>query len=805
MLMKKYLFIATALVALASCSDDTFVGDNSPTNVGESSEAINFSSGFKAMTRGDIYGSAAANLLGANFYVTGTKGTEPSNSPTTTVVFDNYLVHYGVNTAGTTASNTANWEYVGIDQASATASERIPENYDRVKLSSTTGAQTIKYWDYSQPQYDFLAFSTGTFKAVLKTNLTGSGEKQIASDEIGVTSMNTGSTLSSNAYTFYLPSVDALKDAYITDITTVEKANYGKEVTLKFKNLGSKVRLALYETVPGYSVKDVVFYQWDGTTDFTTGVGKVKNATAALISANTYGFPTKGQIQVFFPHVGTTYKTGGSATEDYNKAVAGVTPTTASSIKTQTFGALTAQLVAKERAEVLTSDETAAGGNVFLGRTLPTATFAGSAAANFYETVFPVSDSDPLTLRVDYTLVPIDGAAEVINVKGAKAVVPSTYTKWLPNYAYTYIFKISDNTNGWTGTGSEPAGLFPITFDAVVTEATEATGEQKTITTVATPSITTYQQGHDLTKNEYSKSSPADKDIYVQVMDNEAASPVLVGTTGSSKPLLNSTTPFTASLLYAVTSGKTYTSQPAGWPTGYYTDAVCNTEASGTFSSSTTYYKRCTEADVMDALENQSSVDASDNITGRNGVLLTKNTNINAGVTSIVNGVDDNPITVTAGTAAQIDISALNEGTYAYVYDYSSSITETASSKTETTIYQPITLAVDATIPNGTKYITLAILEGITYDSNKTAENEAVSSNYLYFSKTTNDSGTTTYSFVSVDGKTTLPAGLLKVEITNTNLLTSNGSATVVAGTICFDKYIHNNGSYAVKVIKVVD
>ena len=260
----------------------------------------------------------------------------------------------------------------------------------------------------------------------------------------------------------------------------------------------------------------------------------------------------------------------------------------------------------------------------------------------------------------------------------------------------------------------------------------------------------------------------------------------------STKPLLNVTSPYKVSLLYAVTSGKTYSSEPAGWPTGYYTDAVCNTEASGTFSTSTTYYKRCTEADVLDALENQSSADAG-NITGRNGVNLTNNTNINPGVTSIVNGVDDNPITVSAGTAAMIDISELVAGTYAYVYDYS-------TTKNTTTIYQPISANVEDVIANGVKYITKTTLDAAT---TFTSGNEDVSSNHIYFSKTTNGSGTTTYSFVSVDGKTKVPDGLLKIAVSS--LSTGNGSTTIVAaGDIVFTTYIRNDGKYAVKVIKVV-
>lgn len=730
--MKQKFFLAAALVALASCSNDNFVGDNSPTmgDDNPSNGAIMFSSGTNGTTRAAVMGAEAAALLGNHFYVTGTKGTEAATSPTPTLVFDNYLVAYGVNTAGTTTSNTANWEYVGITPGTSPY-----ENYDKL---SALNSQTIKFWDYSVAQYDFLAFSTGTFKAKKdKTNPS--------TDEIGVTAMKYGANLASSgvAYTFYLPSEDALAQAYISDITEVPQANYGKEVQLKFKNLGSKIRVALYETVPGYSVKDVKFYTVDGTTDFTGS----KGTDAALIFTADGALALKGQIDVIFPHVGS----GNASKADYNVAAATVTAGSETTDKTtsKTFGTL--KLVAKQ------ADETG-DNNVFLGRTLPTASFAGDEAKNFYTNVFPVSSNAPITLRVDYTLVPIDGAAEVINVKGAKAVIPATYTKWLPNYAYTYIFKISDNTNGWTGNASQPSGLFPITFDAVVAEVTDATAEQKTITTVATPTITTYQQGHDITKDEYSKATG--KNIYVQVMDNSTATATLKGDLNGTTA---DATPTNRSLLYAVT---------------------------GTTPAS--------EALVMDALENQSSV-ASGTITGRNAVVLTPAT-IDATVTSIENGVDNNPITVTAGQAAKITITgdgALAAGTYAYVYDYST------AAKVTTTIYQPIAVSTGNAIGTSSQEflsVTTTTLDGI---SDVTAADEAVDKTYIYFSKTKNGTASWTYSFVSVDGKTTLPAGLIKCPVSS---LTSGvaGTTEAVTGTFYFTTYVRNDGKYAVKIIKIV-
>ena len=739
----KYFFLAAIVgMTFASCSNDEFIGDNSPTLGQEGDGSIQFSYGVANTTRADEFvGATAAAKLGNNFYVTGTKGDEGDDNPTPTLVFDNYLVHYDANTAGATKSNTNNWEYVGIDQG-ATPSP-LPEDYERVKLSSTSGAQTIKYWDYSVAQYDFLAFSTGTYAAV-----EGSST---ASTNIGVSKMKYGTNLTSGttAYTFDIPSATALKDAYISDIVEVPQSNFGKVVQLTFKSLGSKIRLALYETVPGYSVKNVVFYTVDGTTNLTDAN---KNAEGKLISADANGIPTKGKVNVIFNHVGND--NAGEA--DYNKASATVTVPDVSPTydKYLTFGSLASpQLKVKDRDE-------AGDDNVFLGRTLPTASFVGNPADAFYKTVFPVNAPSALTLRVDYTLVPIDGAAETIEVKGAKAVVPATYTKWLPNYAYTYVFKISDNTNGWTGSTAKDPGLFPITFDAVVAQVNDATAEQTTVTTVATPSITTYQQGHVYGTNEYSKSKTAGKpatthDLYVRVMDNSTTTPTLktdLTTAGKS-------------LLYKITKN------------------------AADYAAS--------EAEVMDALQNRTNTPTgdpansfkADDPVGRNGITLTKNSYIANDVTSIVNGVDDEEITgLTSGSVAKIDIdnAGFTAGTYAYVY-------ASTVPSTEEKIYQVASAAEAGADP--TKYYIITLTGSETPLGSGTAEADKV-----YFVKNVDAQG----NFVSYTFKQTKVgdsvAGLVEATIS------AKGTAPYDddAKTFYFDVYYQNNGSYAVKVIKVV-
>jgi len=547
----KYFFIAAvAATVLASCSSNDFVGDQGPNEVSQNnSGAINFGGGFKAVTRANHVGADAASLLGNKFIVGGFKMA--SDAVATTTVFDNYQVIWGANTAGTTESNTSDWEYVGKD---------------KYLTSGITGSQTIKYWDYSQNLYDFVAYSTGNKTAV--STEPGSGEVKV-------------SAFNTTDHSFTLKGAEAdLTACYVADRVTVQKADFGKEVTLSFRNLAAKVRVALYETIPGYSVTNVYFYE-NNTDEIDTDVSSNTNAT--LIGT----FNTGGTYTVTYPN----HTVGNS---DYNKAHVTLSDPSTEAVR-NTFGTLN-----------YTNGEGAlSSSSTYLQRTSTTPSFAGSGT--YYQTVLPNEDGAVMELRINYTLVPNDGAAETITIHGAKAYVPVQFTKWLPNYAYTYIFKISDNSNGWTSTTTtDPAGLYPITFDAVVVDSEDNT--QSTITNVASPSITTYQKGHNHSTDgpEYEPD-----DIYVQVMLD-----------GTLKNDLGS-------------KGQLYTLSSGTW----------------------------TEADVLDALNIQST-STETTITGRNTLVLTKASS-DATITTIP-GEDGNNIDITGGQAAKFAATA---NTYAYVYD----------------------------------------------------------------------------------------------------------------------------------------
>ena len=474
--MKRYYLLAAAAIVFAGCSNNEFVGEDSGRTQESDKGQIAFSSTLPAATRA-WYGADAAKMLNNKFIVSGFYGDKSTNAvANTTTAFDNYQVQWKVNTAGTTASNTADWEYVGIAAAAP---------------STITGKQTIKYWNYSAGQYDFIAYSTGDNKVVTE------GDPATGSVKVSAIAVPTADNPA--AYTIQGAKDDLMK-CYVADLYTAynpeqtDKPKFGDRVRFTFRNVATKVRVALYETVPGYSVKDVHFYADDNTK---TADDKTITATAATLYP-TASFATAGTLTVSFPTVGTS-NTGNT---DYNKAHVAVVADKDKTEASHAFGDL----------NYGNSDDPRLTGSSYLGTTLPNASYAGTG--DFYQTMLPNETGSTLTLRVNYTLVSNDGSGEEIHVYGAKAIVPAIYAQWKSNYAYTYVFKISDKTNGKTGLGTnDPEGLFPITFDAMITDVQN--GNQATVTTVATPSITTYQKGHDpKATDEYSAKVG---DIYVMV------------------------------------------------------------------------------------------------------------------------------------------------------------------------------------------------------------------------------------------------------------------------------------------------
>lgn len=476
--MNKFFIAAASALALASCSSDDFLGEIQGNEQNGATSAINFGGDTGKITRATETGATAAGLLENNFVVVGFKGSKEDAANNETYAFDHYNVNFKDGSAFSTESNRAGWEYVNQDMKVKGA--------DKSLAQSGASQQTIKYWDHSCKSYDFIAFSMGKKDAASKYATPTHVDK---------------ANLATAAYTL-TGDVNTLSECYISDMKTVTEPNYNS-VSMSFRHLASKVRMALFEIVPGYVISDVKFYT--DTTSPTTD-----NTEGTLIGE----FNNSGTLTVFFPTTGTKH----AAEKDYNKAHVRFTKSTTAGetgvLNHKGFGAVNYNNQA---------EGTIPAGKTYLSQNAADPSYCGAG----YQNVLPSEGAaSAITLRIDYKLTSVDGSKETINVKGATATVPAEYTEWKSGYAYTYIFKISQDTNG--STGGTSTGLTAISFDAVVVDD-EANGLQETITTVSDNSFTTYgYKDNKVTTNgnEYVNGTDIYATVYVPAAGETAAKTV---------------------------------------------------------------------------------------------------------------------------------------------------------------------------------------------------------------------------------------------------------------------------------------
>lgn len=480
--MNKFFIAAASALALASCSSDDFLGEIQGNEQNGATTTINFGGDTGKITRASSTGKTAADLLENNFVVVGFKGNKTDAANNENYAFDHYNVNFKDGSAFSSESNRAGWEYVNQDM-------NVKGTKPAASLAQGGASQqTIKYWDHSCKSYDFIAFSMG---------------KKDAASEYATPTHVDKDNLATAAYTLS-GNVNTLSECYISDMKTVTEPNYNKtSVSMSFRHLASKVRMALFEIVPGYVISDVKFYT-DATSTTTD------NTEGTLIG----GFNNSGTLTVYFPTTGTDH----AAEKDYNKAHVRFTKSTTAGetgvLNFKKFGAV------NYNNQV---EGTIPAGKTYLSQNAAEPSYCGAG----YQNVLPSEGAaSAITLRIDYKLTSVDGSNETINVKGATATVPAQYTEWKSGYAYTYIFKISQDTNG--STGGTSTGLTAISFDAVVVDD-EANGLQETITTVSDNSFTTYgYKDNKVTTNgnEYVNGTDIYATVYVPAAGETAAKTV---------------------------------------------------------------------------------------------------------------------------------------------------------------------------------------------------------------------------------------------------------------------------------------
>lgn len=477
MYMKKYIFLAASALTLASCSSDDFLGDTPGSTPTSANSTINFGGDAGKITRATSNEGTPQQMLDGQFLVYGVKKTSETQLVS---VFPNYSVWY--DEAKNTTSNTNGWEYVGTKDAANLGTGKI----------TLSKEQTIKYWDYSASEYHFVAGSPiNAFQYTISQDLTTGTDIESAT----VTGL-AGHIEANNTET-------ALKTnpVYIAAPVKIAKDGYQKPVKFTFIRQQSMVRVGLYETIPGYSITEIKFYDAAGSTATSSNI----ILTSATANYFVGGSNVSGTVTYNWETPTPSYTFNYTDNENLKKS------------QNWYAGALEYGVKATTSATTIISDLYGIDGDM--------------DANNGYFIVMPTlaSEASAILIKCDYTLKSTDDSNEEIHVKGATAAIPAAYSKWDINTRYTYLFKISENTNGTTGDSNDQAGLYPITFDAAVTEITDKT--EGTTTTFTAPSITTYQEGSVV---DNTIKYVANKNIDVTVTESTSGTKQNLSTTGSA-------------------------------------------------------------------------------------------------------------------------------------------------------------------------------------------------------------------------------------------------------------------------------
>ena len=440
--MKKVLFLACA--ALTACTNDIDLGPNKE-QVETLSNAIGFQMAKKNMTT-----TKAAQTLQSqghyNFGVWGSKNTDPTHE-----IMGNYLVGYydatkGYDTQrGTTFGDGSNsvdgksyWMYEGMGSSEYTgnyAGSAITNAYKSNILN-----QYLRYWDLSAPTTNFYAYAPYVNKNATSTEVTFDNNTKTMTFPDG--SIVAG----------YDKRAD---NEYMYAAKQVKSADYGKDVSLVFKRLNSKINIKFYENIAGYDVQILNL-----SDTYNKGVYARPAKRTGTAAPYTY---SEGKLMT---KTGVTITFGGT---EFTTPTISDWQTTASNQSTSslTFEAPTATKIGESSATASESPT--------IYYAIPKNEFASAVGtdAALKEVGF--------TFHVTYKLKSTTG--EEITVKDATVFVPADKCEWECNKAYTYIFKITKNSNGSTGTGTVPdpdgtggvtpgeeAALYPIVFDGCKVE-----------------------------------------------------------------------------------------------------------------------------------------------------------------------------------------------------------------------------------------------------------------------------------------------------------------------------------------------
>ena len=442
--MKTLFILSAAVLMLSACSNDRELGNPTPET---KANAI----GFEVLKKHVLVRSGSTTGLEEtdhyNFGVFAYKNSDAANP-----IMSDYLVGYfgngdpkvGYSAGSQTTLEGSRWAYEGLGSSEY--------NYAGTDGYYTTRAdyymsnwpnQYLRYWDKSSNYTEFFAYAPYLHSSTAGNHI------------VAISNIESGScTLTFADRSIVAGNDDRSKFEYMYAYTKVENAQYNTEVQLQFKRLTAKVNIAFYEEIAGYSVEIL------NLKDDTEGVCAAPAKRSGSEGSYTYKY-------------GTVYKNSGLKIEFSEPARITWQNPVAMVSEHLTFEAPSGTI-----SETNTQDKPATKSNTTY-YAIPKA-FADCSATS--------TDIDTgLTFHITYKLTSTTG--ETITVHNATVHVPANCCQWVANYGYTYVFKITKNSTGSTGSPSDidpndPAvgtqALYPIVFDNCTIEDWE-TAETQTI------------------------------------------------------------------------------------------------------------------------------------------------------------------------------------------------------------------------------------------------------------------------------------------------------------------------------------
>ena len=437
---------------MAACTNDV---DYSSSDQGNPNNTI----GFQVLGRNSI--TRAQSLQDAGHYNFGVFAYKSSDNVNN--VMSNYLVGYmdDANKKGyymTSQNQTTEGDNEGVlNGKSRWAYEMLgnkeydyrgTEGYytvDDAFYMSNVEKQYLRYWDNASTFTNFYAYAP----YVNRSSVTGETEE----DKKQVKYENSTQQMTFPATSIKAGYDDPSKYEFMYAANPVANADYGHDVSLNFKRINAKVQIKFWEDIDGYSVRIL---------DLSSTYNGVYAAPAKRTGDNAPYSYSKGK---YVKTTGATvdFKTSSTSTGSNPKPIAD-NPIVNFNNPEPYGGSATDMLKFKAPAA------DAIGTTRLLATASPTVYYAipkNNSTGTEYDCGF--------TFHVTYELISTTG--ERIKVNDATVHVPSDVCNWESNTSYTYIFRITKNSNGTTVTPGEndidptspgvttEEALYPIVFD----------------------------------------------------------------------------------------------------------------------------------------------------------------------------------------------------------------------------------------------------------------------------------------------------------------------------------------------------